>query len=186
MALKTCILMWSVLICMFTKTFHWKWLLCQRPCTDYILALVYPFFSFVSDLRVLFIFALNFSVFSCSSCFTSHCGSWTCWSGLSPAWFYTSYTLCCALSVGTTRCLWALFFSATTMCFLNYSETASCWEKPTPTLCPPTVWGWSPSRGSARGHLTSELRIGNRRRGRPLGVEDRLWTHNCVLIRFYF
>lgn len=81
-----------------------------------------------------------------SSCSTSRCGSWTCWSGSSPAWFCTSYTLCCALSAGTTHCLWALFSSATTMSSSNYSETASCWAKPIPTLCPPTVWGSSHSK----------------------------------------
>lgn len=97
-------------------------------------------------------------VFWCSSsCSTSHCGSWTCWSGSSPVWFCTSYTLCCALSAGTTLSLWALFSSATTMSFLNCSETALCWAKPTPTPCPPIVWGLSRSKGSAQQDLTFEL-----------------------------
>ncbi len=92
-----------------------------------------------------------------SSCSTSHCGSWTCWSGSSPVWFCTSYTLCCALSAGTTLCLWASSSAATTMFFLNCCETALCWAKPTPTLCPPTVWGWSRSKGSSQWDLTYEL-----------------------------
>lgn len=93
-------------------------------------------------------FCIFSSCWSSSSCSTSHCGSWTCWSGSSQVWFYTSYTLCCALNAGTTLCLWALFSSATTMSFLNCSETALCWAKPMPTLCPPTVWGSSHSEVS--------------------------------------
>lgn len=96
-----------------------------------------------------FFLGLFFSSFS-----TSHCGSWTCWSGSSPVWFCTSYTLCCALNAGTTLCRWALFSAATTMSFLNCFETASSSAKPTPTLCPPTVWGSSHSKGfSARPRL---------------------------------
>lgn len=95
---------------------------------------------------------LFFSSFS-----ISHCGSWTCWSGLSPAWFCTSYTLCCALSAGTTLCLSALFSAATTMSFLNCSETALCWAKPTPTLCPPAAWGSSHIKGFSQSGLTFKL-----------------------------
>lgn len=98
-----------------------------------------------------------FSFVLFSSFSTSHCGSWTCWSGLSPAWFCTNYTLCCAPSAGTTLCLWALFSAATTMSFLNCSETALCWAKPTPTLCPPTAWGSSRSKGFSQSDLTYEL-----------------------------
>lgn len=81
----------------------------------------------------------------CSFFSTNLCGSSTCWSGSSPAWFCISYTLCCAPSAGTTLCLWALFSAATTMSFLNCCETALCWAKPTPTLCPPTAWASSHS-----------------------------------------
>lgn len=127
-----------------------------------------------------------------SSCSTSRCGSWTCWSGSSPAWFCTSYTLCCALSAGTTHCLWALFSSATTMSSSNYSETASCWAKPIPTLCPPTVWGSSRSKDYTARPLLQTLDAEARRmeawwKWKVLGdLRDRLWTHNCVLIRFNF
>lgn len=135
---------------------------------------------------------------SSSSCSTSHCGSWTCWSGSSPVWFCTSYTLCCALSAGTTPCLWALFSAATTMSFLNCSETALCWAKPTLTLCPPTVWGSSHSKGSSQWDLTYELWTWRGEMGGGLvktgglfcahtwRLRDRLWTHNRFLIRFYF
>lgn len=98
-----------------------------------------------------FIPFLHFSSFS-----TSLWGFWTCSSGLSPAWFCTSYTLYCALNGGTTPCPWAWFSAATTMSFLNFCVTASCWVKPTPTLCP-TAWGSSHSKGfSVRSHLQAE------------------------------
>lgn len=130
-----------------------------------------------------------------SSFSTSLCGSWTCWSGLSPAWFCTSYTPCCAPSAGTTLCLWALFSAATTMSFLNCSETALCWAKPTPTRCPPTAWGSSRSEGffffTVRSYLWTLLwkSVKGPEGGfsaRALRLRDRLWTHSRVLIRFYF
>lgn len=94
-----------------------------------------------------FFYAHSFSDLHFSSFSTSLWGFWTCSSGLSPAWFCTSYTLSCALNGGTTPCPWALFSAATTMSFLNFCATASCWAKPTPTLCPPTAWGSSHNKG---------------------------------------
>lgn len=135
-----------------------------------------------------FIPFLYFSSFS-----TSLWGFWTCSSGLSPAWFCTSYTLYCALNGGTTPCPWALFSAATTMSFLNFCVTASCWVKPTPTLCPPTAWGSSHSKGFSVG---SRLQAVDIERGRlevcwsPSDVELLVSTTDCesirVLIRFYF
>lgn len=101
------------------------------------------------NFRVIIFYVDSFSDLHFSSFSTSLCGFWTCSSGLSPAWFCTSYTLCCALNDGTTPCPWALYSAATTMFFLNFCGTASCWAKPTPILCPPAAWGSSRSKGSS-------------------------------------
>lgn len=123
---------------------------------------------------------LHFSSFS-----TSLCGFWTCSSGSSPAWFCTSYIRSCALNDGTTPCPWALFSAATTMSFLNFCGTASCWAKPTPTLWPPAAWGSSPSNGSSVRCQTLDTE------GRRVEVcwspsdaellvsAERLWKHSC-------
>lgn len=132
-----------------------------------------------------FFYVSSFSGLHCSSFSTSLCGFWTCSSGSSPAWFCTSYTLCCALSDGTTPCPWALYSAATTTSFLNFCGTASCWAKPTPTLCPPAAWGSSHSKGaSVRSQtLDTEGRLAEVCRSpsdaEPLVAAERLWKHLC-------
>lgn len=134
-------------------------------------------------------YVISFSDLHFSSFSTSLCGFWTCSSGLSPAWFCTSYTLSCALNDGTTPCPWALYSAATTMSFLNFCGTASCWAKPTPTLCPPAAWGSSHSRGSSGRSQTLDI---EGRRVEVCWSPSDSWCQrrDCenirVLIRFYF